>query len=392
MSDIAFGRAAVRERTIWPLFLYSAPFSVLQTEERAVIFGLYANSYRNQSNYLLDIEASELSNLLAAYNMKISGLTTDEQIAISKIVVERYLASLDKAINDNKLLTMRDKIDSETADMDARQAALQADRGALTTLIAKIETERTQIAARILVLQAEATEEEARGTLVDVEISEKTVALSNVALRRAENDLQIEGVSLEIAKIQLRVIETGIEFTEVEVREGELKEKSVRIDNEATRAGLTAIDLTLEQAQTDVISKEVTIAEKGEETATAKRAAVDSAKVANVAAKADLITNIAAKSLAIASRQEAIIDSLDAKKDANELQNEWRVDLADLEKDGVAADGAVRDKVTEAHLYAGSVSRGVGSLDHEAAVAVANKLALAKVVKTTLTHTIGKAA
>lgn len=391
MSDSAIGRYQSREINVWPLFMYSAPFTSAQITERQSLFGLYAYSYNNMLSYLIDIETVELTNLLSEYNIRISGLTTDEQIEINKIVVERYLVSLDVAIHSNQMLTLQDKISNETADMDAREVALETDRAALATLIAKIEIERLQTEARISVLQAEITEEETRGDLADIEISEKTIELANVELRKAENSLQVAEVRLEVAKIQLRVIEAGIEFTDVELREAEIKERIARTKNDVIRIGLTSQELEIEKAQTDLTEKEVSIAEEEVDNAIDKKAAVTQAKTVYTTSKTVLGENIAKKAEAVSIRQEAIIEALDSKIGINDVQNEWKVDLSELDKDSVEADGVIRDQITESHLSTGSVRTAAAMQDHEAAVQVAEKLAMARVVKTTLTHTIGTA-
>ena len=496
MSIVATGRHAVRERAIWPVFLYSAPFTVSQAEERTIIIGLYASSYNNQSAYLLDIETVDLANLLNDYNARISSLTTDEQIIVSKIVVDRYIANLDKAIKDNKNLTMQAKIDSETVEMDAREAALEIDRAALTTLIAKIETERNLTEARIAVLQAEIAEETTRGNLIDVEISEKNIDLSNVDIRKtetkvqlAETDLQIaeiptkaaakqieiieEGiqtsktnlqisevditkakigvetaetnirigeielqtiearltvsetdvrtaetnlriseaniqkseidlqaaevalkelqVSFEIAKIQLKVIEAGMEFTETEVREAELQEKIARIGNEIIRVDFSASDLAMEQTQTTISEAEVSIAENEEVIAEGKLGAVTTTQAAYMEAQADVIANIEKKTLAISLQQKAAIETLEAQKTVNALRNRWKTQLSGLDKSTSALEDSVRDATTDASGTIKDSRISIAVADMNSAISVAEKLAQAKVIRTSLTHTIGAA-
>ena len=94
MSIEAYGRAMVRELTLWDPFNYSFPFDVNQLSDRAIVYGLYADAYINGHEYLTEVEAVELANLLNDYNAKLAELTTQQQVVLKDIVSKRYLAGV----------------------------------------------------------------------------------------------------------------------------------------------------------------------------------------------------------------------------------------------------------------------------------------------------------
>ena len=134
MSDDAYARSTAREARVWTPFSYSFPFTDEQTSDRITIFGLYANSYLNGHKYLQELEAEDLANLLADYNSNLADLTAQQQLVVADIVSKQYLASIDKIIHDGKMDLEQAKIDSDSDIMDARIAALSADRAALDTM------------------------------------------------------------------------------------------------------------------------------------------------------------------------------------------------------------------------------------------------------------------
>ena len=123
MSLDAYNRNTQRESLTWRPFAFSFPFNSNQTTDRIIIYGLYSNSYLNQQQYLVAVEAVELTNLLNDYNIKIAGLTTDQQVVVADIVSKRYLAGIDKLIHDQKMVTKQSEIDAENLIWDAKIAA-----------------------------------------------------------------------------------------------------------------------------------------------------------------------------------------------------------------------------------------------------------------------------
>ena len=75
-------------------------------------------------------------------------------MVVADIVGKRYLASVDKLIHDQKMISKQQGIDYDNALMDAKFAALETDRAALTTMAAKLDAARIDNAAKIAQLQA----------------------------------------------------------------------------------------------------------------------------------------------------------------------------------------------------------------------------------------------
>jgi len=242
MTTEAFQRAQSREQKIWPAFMYSAAFNAAQVAERSQIYGLYSGAYLNLHNYLQDIEATSLADMLANYNMLVAGLDTDETILLNAIVAKRYLASIDVLIHDQKLATRELKRQADEAEWDAKREALSTDRAALVTLATKLAAEEKKTAARIVELQALITVEETALSLAEIEKIEKEIQLS-------KEDLMILRSAIEIEKIQIAIVQEGIETIETELRKQRLKLDIAQLESQIARTTKLEADLDVAIAQ-----------------------------------------------------------------------------------------------------------------------------------------------
>lgn len=259
MSDEAFARAIARESKMWEPFNYSFPFDSNQIADRIIIMGLYASSYLNNHKYLQEVESEELAYLLADYNAKMAELTTQQQIVVADIVGKRYLASVDKLIHDQKMISKQQGIDYDNALMDAKFAALEADRAALTTMSSKIETARINNEAKIAQLQAYIQIEGYNKDAVEIEISEKEIQSGQVDIRKVDtqNDIlkiQNETVAADtrLNKAEFEKLEKEIQSAKVDIRKIDAQNDILKIQNETVAAGARLVKMDIEQAEQEL--------------------------------------------------------------------------------------------------------------------------------------------
>ena len=413
MSDEARARHATREVRIWRPFACSFPFTSTETEERIVIFGLYANAYLNGRSYLKQIEDAELENLLTDYNTRISGLTVQGQIVVADIVSKRYLAGIDKLIHDQKMETGREKIatDSAIADAkyaalesdraaletarekiatasaiaDAKYAALESDRAALETMAAKVAAEIQKNNARITELEAQISIEGINYTLVEQDIAEKELQSLRIDNRKLD-------VANEIIRIQIQTVRTATELLDIEVQKARTEINIADTERAIAKIGLLADDLTIEKAQTAIIESEIPVSEA--------RVALAQAKYDDADAELTYIqTTLMENEDTIRRNKEDLLTlrantkeyALARSESEKLLANENRRDLSDLEKT-LATDDKINQadidtNITIPKIAAGAVNDWSKAL---AAIHVAEKVAKAEIA-TKLTHVIQKA-
>jgi len=441
MSDEARSRHATREARIWKPFSYSFPFTSTETEERIVIFGLYANTYLNGQSYLKQIEDAELENLLTDYNTRISGLTVQGQIVVADIVSKRYLAGIDKLIHDQKMETGREKIATDSAIADAKYAALESDRAALETAREKIatgsaiadakyaalesdraalETGREKIAtnsaiadakyaalesdraaletmsakvaasiqknnARITELEAQISIEGINYTLVEQDIAEKELQSLRIDNRKLD-------VANEIIRIQIQTVRTATELLDIDVQKARTEINIADTERAIAKMGLLADDLTIEKAQTAIIKSEIPVSEA--------RVALAQAKYDDADAELTYIqTTLMDNEDTIRRNKEDLLTlrantkeyALARSESEKLLANENRRDLSDLEKT-LATDDKINQADIDTNITIPKIAAGAVNdwSRANAAIEVAEKVANAKIA-TQLTHAIQKA-
>lgn len=392
----SFDNSAIRNAALWTPFQYYGSRNSAQTAERAIIFGLYSNSWRNDDAYIQGVSDIELANTLADYNLKIAGLTADEQKILADISAKRYIAGIDSLVHDLKMATKLQKINADADEWDAKIAALSADRAELETLRAKISTETKKIAARILELQAYIQTEEARFLMTEIEISEKeiqlaekNIQLAKKALEEARKDVEILQAANEVAKIQLQIVEAGLELVEIDMKVARGEVDLIQIDSQIAKAELTESELEVAEARTEAEQAELSVVEARVDLAEMQVEAVNKELDAVAAETDDEATGHSAKLDDLDARQSSRLQAISNQTEKTVFgikESEVRVEL---EKDI----GAKRND-TQAILDGDKERLQDASVDAArtglyAAIAAETLLAEANVVAT-LTHTIRK--
>jgi len=322
--------------------MYSASFGAAQLVERAQLYGLYSGAYLNMHNYLQDIEAVSLSDMLANYNMQLAGLDTDETVLLNSIVAKRYLAGIDVLISDQKLATGELKRQAEEAEWDAKMAALETDRAALITLATKLAAEETKTEAKIAELQAKIATEEAALSLAEIEQTEKEIQL-------AQEDLKILRSAIEIGKIQTAVVQQGMEVIETELRKQRLIVDIAQLRNQIARTTKLEADLDIAVAHVAASTAELAAME-AELAAIEGREAIIDAEIAHQATLIAHITQMGAmKEDYIELQRDEKLQSLDAAIERNEIANQNKLSQSQIDKLHVESNQRVSESDIEAH-------------------------------------------
>jgi len=341
MTTQAFQRAQAREQKIWPAFIYSAAFNAEQNAERVLVYGLYSGAYRNMHNYLADIEATSLENLLDDYNSKVAELDTQETMVLNSIVARRYLAGIDVLMNDQKLAVRELKRQAEEAEWDAKMEALEADRAALATLQLRLSAEEKRTEARIAELQSQIAIEEMSLSLVEIEKTEKEIRL-------AEMDLKILRSAIEIAKIQTSIVQEGMNLIETELRKQRLKVDIAQLKNQIARTS------TME-AQLDVAIANVAAARAELAAMEAELAAIESRQAiidAEISHQADLMEH----ATTMGDLRESLLElqtagrvrKLEDQVTKNGIVNANRLDMSDMERIHALSNRRISEADTDA--------------------------------------------
>lgn len=383
MSDDAYARAARRESTIWPAFIYPMLYAQEQVADRVMIYGLFANAYYNQQAYIADIETVALANLLDDYNTKIAGLTAEQQSFVIQIAAKRYVAEVEEQILAEKIANKVTNYLKDISIADAKLEALGADEAALNTLAARLVAEEKKTEARIAVLTAEIAEEDVRYALVDADIAEKNLSV-------LEADLKLLRVAIDIAKIQLQVAEAGIELVNVDLHVAEIENRKVDMEMQGIRAGFTAIDVKVAQADVTIEDKMNDIAETEKTLADSKKSNLETNVIpAYTTIKSDSQIAMDKKLLAQDSINDYEIDKMAFDKYMTLMRNDEKEDAVDIEEIHLDADAEIRNNhATNVEAMVLPKANIESSIAH-IAVAAATTLASAKVT-TELTHIIGK--
>jgi len=340
MTTQAFQRAQLREQKIWPSFLYTAAFNAEQTTERTQLYGLYSGAYLNMHNYLTEIEATSLENLLDDYNSKVAELDNQETILLSSIAAKRYLASIDVLMNDQKLATRELKRQAEEAEWDAKMAALETDRAALTTLETRLSTAEKQTEARIAELQTQIAIEGMNLSLAEIEATEKEIQL-------AEMDLKILRSAIEIAKIQMAVVQEGLELVEIELKKQRLKLDIAQVKNQIART--TTMEADLDGAEARVAASMAELAAMEAELAALEdRTAIIDVEIAHQAALQEHITTMGGlKQEMIALETANKTRRLEDTVTKNEIANDNKLALSELAIVHAESDQRVQETETQ---------------------------------------------
>lgn len=393
----SFENSQIRQSTIWSPFEYYGSYNDVQEAERAIIFGLYSNSWRNDDGYMQGVYDIDMANILSDYTAKVAELTVDEQKVVADISAKRYISGIETLVHDGKMATQLQKIDADADEWDAKIAALAADRAALETLRVKIASEIKRIAARILELEAYIQVEKANLELVNVEISEKEVQLARKdlqlvekALEESRKEIAILQAGNEIAKIQLQIVEAGLELIDVDMKVARTNLDIQQTENQIAKAVMAESELDIAKARTEAERSDLSVIEKRVDLA---KMQVDSIakEISGVAAASsdeDALYNERLNALAakqneliqsIANRTETALFAIKEKEISSTLEKSIG------EKTNTTQAITDLDKIRERYAQFSAAKTTA-----DAVVAAAEKLAEANVAST-LIHSIKKA-
>jgi len=341
MSSEAYQRAQAREQKIWPAFLYSSACNAVQTGERVVVYGLYSGGYLNMHNYLSDIEATDLENILTDYNNKVAELDSRNTVLLNSIVAKQYLASLDVIMNDQKLATREIKRQAEEAEWDAKTAALNTDQAALATLGTKLNAEEQKTAARIAELQAQITAEDTNLSLTEIEAAEKEIAI-------AEMDLKALRAAIEIQKIQAAIVEEAVKRIEAELKKQRLIVDIAQTRNQIARTTIMDAELEVAEANITAATAELEAIEAELEAILGREAIID----AEIAHQADLIGHVqrmgGLKDALLSIETSGKLRKLADQVTKNEISNDSKLSLSMLELERSYSDQRISESATDA--------------------------------------------
>jgi len=381
MTTQALQRAQAREQKIWPTFLYSAAFNAEQAVERATIYGLYSGCYLNMHNYLSEIEATDLDNLLSDYNSKLAELDNQETIVLNSIVAKRYLANIDVLIHDQKLETGEQKRQAEETEWDAKMEALEADRAALVTLATKLSTEEKKTEARIAELQAQIAAEETNLSLAEIEEAEKEIAL-------AEMGLKITRSAIDIQKIQVAIVEEGVKLIETELQKQRLIVDIAETENRIARTEVMESQLDVAEASVTAARAELEAMQAELEIILSREAVID----AEIAHQASLVAHVTAmgslKQQLLSLQTAEHMQKLEAQAEQNKTANEHRTALSQMDISHAESNRAISEADTKANSNIAAAHIAAAAALMEANIAAATEATETSIV-TNLTHSIG---
>lgn len=383
MSE-AFGRSTAREATIWKPFIYSFPFDDKQTENRNIIYGLYANAYLNQNKYLTEVESADLANLLADYNAKIADLTNQEQIVVAEIVSRRYLANIEDLIFRKKMATKQAGIEADDDIWDSKMEALVSDSAALDTMSERVASETEKTAARITEIQSYIEIEGINLSQADIEIAEKAIQSSKV-------DIQKLDAANDILKIQINTVETAHKLIDVDREIARTKIQISETDRSINKIDLLDSELVIEKGKTSVAEAETSVAEKRATLAEAKTDEVQS----EVEHYRDTLTGQAqdahdSKIDLMDTRNKGLENNLAIRKNERDLNIENRLAVSALENTFANDDKTLQSTIDTANVSVMTSKASNVWLKAQAAIKAAETAAAAN-ISTVLTHTVKKA-
>ena len=382
MSTNAYQRASSRESKYWSPFNYSFMFTAPEVSDRIIIFGLYANALNNQIGYLMQVEETDLINIVNSYNEKISELDAQQVMVLNDIVTKQYMAAIEKQVHDNKLVTMQANINSDALEWDAKIAALSVDQAALTTQAAHVASETLKTDARIQELEALIAAEVYNASEVDIEIAQKQ-------LQSAKIDVEILNAANEILKYQLDIVNAAIELIGVQESAANIKVRILEMERAIARTTIIQGDLTVEQKRTEVSASEKEVAIKRTEVAILKLGEPDHDLAYYRAMEAHDTSITTARTLELTTEDTNRRNAIQDRENVAAFNNQTREDAVVLENTTAIAQRATQvssDLDRQNVTFAGNQATLTVS---NADIAAAHTMATASIT-TTLTHTIQK--
>jgi len=245
MTDIIYERGAARESAIWTAFAWNGPFGAIHSEERTILFGLYANTYVHGHNYLNEIETEDLAKLVDQYTSNMAMLTNDEAKTVLDIAAKRYVENITQQLHEADMLTRERKLDALDDEYDAKTEALDADYAALETMRQKVQLAWDQAAQKVKDLEMRKELEDVNYQMVDIDISEKELqaaradlAVIEAGLKGLDIQLAITGTALDMTNTDLQITEAANRVDEIGIQVSETEVQESGVDLDITNAGI----------------------------------------------------------------------------------------------------------------------------------------------------------
>lgn len=376
-----YDRAMVREKAIWPSFLYGMPGAA---STKDIVFGLYATSYLLGHNYLKDIEAEELQRLVDAYDSNMSELDVDEQNLVLEIASKRYLETIKIQIEDNGLATKTQQLAADEQEYDVKLTALSVDQEALETKRAQIGLERDRAVLKNKDLESRIQLEELAQNYVAVEISQKE-------LEAARAELRVLTTALKGLEIQTDIANVGLQITQAELSKSQIEADIAGIDARIAGENLSTKRLEVDQAGLDAMQYEI-------DNVTARKIQLIEAKGEAIEADTTNIEVLEGKESEIRTaqtteqnaRKHSTLSGFNDRTSAGRIDMEQQgqsdalvIDMAENHNASQIVIETRQTELPEARISAASTAKN-------AAIDAAETLATADIT-TSLTHEIGSA-
>ncbi len=237
--DAAIDRARFRDRTIWPAFQYGGAGGDVSVRWFLVFMNRGEGGWAQLREYAVE----ELSLIVFEANRTLADVDSDAAMLAAEIVLKRYLATVDDAMERAGLDTRRIRNASELDYFRAQILAVETDRVGLET--AQMETSLQLSRIR---LECDKLRAEIRGEGLHLSEAEREVAESE--LRKAEADLRLQSVRLEVIGAQRQLAETALESLGIDLEKASATARVAEIEGRMARLAGEPIRLQIEQAQT----------------------------------------------------------------------------------------------------------------------------------------------
>jgi hypothetical protein len=249
MGEAIYDRAVIREKAIWPSFLYGMP-GIEST--KTIIFGLYANTYLLGHNYLKDIEEEELQRIIDVYDSNMAELSMEEQSLVLEIASKKYVKAIEIQIKNNALITKGQQLNADRQEYQAKLLALEVDQNALETKQAQVTLAIDKAELKNKILVSKINLEGLAQQYVDVEITQKELEAGRAVLKLLYAERRGTEIQLDIANVSLQI------------SEAEASKSGIDIDiaNYKARTAITNLAfgrLSVATAEAKAVAKEVAI-------------------------------------------------------------------------------------------------------------------------------------
>jgi len=238
-------RGVDREATLWNP-IADTFISMLDIEQRTILFGLYSNGFQNGFIYLQEISSEKLLQIIAQYDSNMSQLDSDQQKTVLEVASKRYLDSLDQMIHEQKMEELSSKIDATDKEFDAKFEALEADRQAIETLQVKALKAIEETTAKIAILESRIAEEAVNRSEVEISVLEKALSVKKVSLQIIEAGVKGLNIQLEIQNAAVQNLDLAVEkhnyqqqADQVPANLKDMEAEGINIDAEVYKSGTT---------------------------------------------------------------------------------------------------------------------------------------------------------